>query len=69
MIDSREENRTAGIADAKEQISAIQRVIDGRLYTVKVHFRDDATRTAKETMKSILMHEIDARADSEGNFN
>ena len=31
MIDSREENRTAGIADAKEQIPAIQRVIDGRL--------------------------------------
>ncbi|MDY6305806.1 MAG: hypothetical protein SPL94_07585, partial [Oribacterium sp.] len=68
-IDSREENRTAGIADAQEQIPAIQRVIDGRLYTVKIHFRDGATRTAKETMKSILMHEIDARADSEGNFN
>ena len=69
MIDSREENRTAGIADAKEQIPAIQRVIDGRLYTVKVHFRDGATRTAKETMKSILMHEINARADSDGGFN
>jgi hypothetical protein len=69
MIDSREENRTAGIADAQEQIPAIQRVIDGRLYTVKIHFRDGATRTAKETMKSILMHEIDARADSEDNFN
>ena len=54
MIDSREENRTAGIADAQEQIPAIQRVIDGRLYTVKIHFRDGATRTAKETMQAIL---------------
>ena len=62
MIDSREENGTAGITDAKEQIPAIQRVIGGRLYTVEVHFRDGATRTAKETMKSILMHEINARA-------
>lgn len=69
MIDSREENGTAGITDAKEQIPAIQRVIGGRLYTVEVHFRDGATRTAKETMKSILMYEINARADSDGGFN
>lgn len=69
MIDSREENGTAGITDAKEQIPAIQRVIGGRLYTVEVHFRDGATRTAKETMKSILMHEINARVDSDGGFN
>ena len=69
MIDSREENGTAGITDAKEQIPAIQRVIGGRLYTVEVHFRDGATRKAKETMKSILIHEINARADSDGGFN
>lgn len=69
MIDSRDENGIAGITDAKEKIPAIQRVIGGRLYTVKVHFRDGATRTANETMKSILMHEIDSRADSEGGLN
>ena len=35
MIDSREENGTAGITDAKEQIPAIQRVIGGRLYDAR----------------------------------
>jgi DNA repair protein RadC len=69
MGDNREERMDGLNTEKMEQVPTLQRVIDGKLYTVKVHFRDGVKRTAKETMKSILVHEIDAKAGSEGGFD
>lgn len=69
MGNNREERMDGLNTEEVEQVPTLQRVIDGKLYTVKVHFRDGVKRTAKETMKSILVHEIDAKAGSEGGFD
>lgn len=63
MIDSGEENMAVKSEEDNEQVPIIQRIIGGRLYTVKIHFRKEAGRTAKATMKSVLMHEVDSDSD------
>jgi len=54
--------QTVSAEDTENEVPCIRREIDGRVYTVKIHFRKDAARTAKETMKSILVHALDSKS-------
>ena len=36
----------------------IKRAVDGREYTVKIHFRPDSRETAKEKLKRIMVNDI-----------
>ena len=44
---------------AKGSVPCIQRKIDGRVYTGRIHFKEGKGRTAEEVMKSVLLHELD----------
>ncbi len=40
----------------------IQRVIDGRLYTVRIHFKADSRETAKDKVLRLLKQEAESEA-------
>lgn len=62
-------DQTVSVKEAENEAPCIRRKIDGRVYTVKIHFRKDASRTAKETMKSVLVHVLDSKSVSWGESN
>ena len=51
-----DENRTLEPAET-EQVPYITREIDGSLYTVRIHFREDSRETAKEKVARLLVND------------
>jgi hypothetical protein len=57
-------DQTVSVEETGNEVPCIRREIDGRVYTVKIHFWKDASRTAKETMKSVLIHALASKSVS-----
>lgn len=43
----------------EQEVPFIKRTIDGREYTVKIHFKTDAKETAAQKMKRILLNSVE----------
>lgn len=43
----------------EQEVPFIKRTIDGREYTVKIHFKPDARETAAQKMKRILLNSVE----------
>jgi len=44
----------------EQEVPYIKRTIDGRVYTVKIHFKPDAHETAAQKMQRILRKAVEA---------
>jgi len=44
----------------EQEIPYIKRTVDGRVYTVKIHFKPDAHETAAQKMQRILRKAVEA---------
>lgn len=44
-----------------QEVPYIKRIIDGRTYTVKIHFNTEAKETAKDKVKRLLTRELQSQ--------
>ncbi len=42
----------------EQRVPYIQRMIDGRLYTVHIHFNQDAKESAQDKIKRMLLNDV-----------